>query len=277
MQLSDDVIEKYKEILRKDPRSRVFAPLADALRQKGLLLEAEKIALEGARQHPEFAGGLVVYARILKELGKIKGAVELLKAAVKLAPDNILAHLLLGELSLATKDRKLALSCFKMVLFYNPRHERALQVVKRLESITADEYDEDAFALAHLSAIPKAFSPSPAPSPSPPPQTQAGPTQRAVERVISLVDAFLVRNDITRARNLLNEARDEYGPHPEILRRLQLLQGKKSAQLAQPSPVPERTVPLLSREERARQLKLETLRALLRKIEKVRREPETSV
>ena len=49
---SDNDIHDYMRILKEDPRSRVFAPLADALVQKGKLKAAEQVCRMGLEVNP---------------------------------------------------------------------------------------------------------------------------------------------------------------------------------------------------------------------------------
>ncbi|WP_413557640.1 tetratricopeptide repeat protein [Bdellovibrio sp. HCB209] len=265
-------IEKYQNILAKDPTSQVFAPLAEAYREMGMMKEALQVVTAGVQRHPQFVGGLVTYAKILRDAGQISRAIEALKKATGLASENILAHQLLAESQLANKNPKEALKAFKMVLFLNPNSQSAQKAVQKLESLTADEYDEEVFAMAKLpqvnlenppieqtatgvktGAATEVFKPQPM------------PRNKAFERMLSLIDAFIVRNDLEKAHALLKDTRVEFGDHPEIERRMKTLQVRYNEP---DEPVPLK--PLLPREEMIRQRKIETLQMMLRKIEDYR-------
>lgn len=265
-------IEKYQNILAKDPTSQVFAPLAEAYREMGMMKEALQVVTAGVQRHPQFVGGLVTYAKILRDAGQISRAIEALKKATGLASENILAHQLLAELQLANKNPKEALKAFKMVLFLNPNSQSAQKAVQKLESLTADEYDDEVFSMAKLpqvnldappieqtatgvktGAATEVFKPQPM------------PRNKAFERMLSLIDAFIVRNDLEKAHALLKDTRVEFGDHPEIERRMKTLQVRYNE--------PDEAVPLkplLPREEMVRQRKIETLQMMLRKIEDYR-------
>ncbi|MDG0816092.1 tetratricopeptide repeat protein [Bdellovibrio svalbardensis] len=264
-------IEKYQTLLAKDPNSQVFAPLAEAYREMGMMKEALQVVTSGVQRHPQFVGGLVTYAKILRDAGKLPQALETLKKATNLAPENILAHQLTAEVQLGSKNPKEALKAFKMVLFLNPNSKTAQKAVQKLESLTADEYDEEVFAMAKLPNVnldaapperPQATSPAiPEPMYKPAPQ----PKNKAMERMLSLIDAFIVRNDLEKAHALLKDTRVEFGDHPEIERRMKTLQVRYNE--------PEEAMPLKplrSREELIHQKKLETLEMMLRRIEEYR-------
>ncbi|UYL07602.1 tetratricopeptide repeat protein [Bdellovibrio sp. SKB1291214] len=265
-------IEKYQHILAKDPTSQVFAPLAEAYREMGMLKEALQVVTAGVQRHPQFVGGLVTYAKILRDAGQIGRAIEALKKATGLASENILAHQLLAELQLTNKNPKEALKAFKMVLFLNPSSQSAQKAVQKLESLTADEYDEEVFAMAKLPQVNLETPPIEATVPG----TKTGaatevfkpqpvPRNKAFERMLSLIDAFIVRNDLEKAHALLKDTRVEFGDHAEIERRMKTLQVRYN-EPDEPTPLK----PLLPRDEMIRQRKIETLQMMLRKIEDYR-------
>lgn len=259
-------IEKYQLILAKDPNSQVFAPLAEAYREMGLLKEAYRTVTAGVQRHPQFVGGQVIFARVYREIGEFDKAIDALKKAVQLAPENILAHRMMAEIYLAQKNPKDALKAFKMVLFLNPQSESAKKAVTKLESITADEYDDEVFSMEKLPEV-KLQNESPLIPENKILQAQvaAPQPQKALERMLSLIDAFIVRNDLEKAQTLLRDTEMEYGKNPEITRRLQSLQirfgdGDEATPLK----------PLKSRDQLIQQKKLDTLNMLLRRIEHAR-------
>lgn len=263
-------IEKYQTILAKDPSSQVFAPLAEAYREMGMMKEAVQVVTAGVQRHPQFVGGLVTYAKILRDTGKIAQALHALQKATALAPENILAHQLMAEVQLANKNPKEALKSFKMVLFLNPQSKSAQKAVQKLESLTADEYDEEVFAMAKLPQVnldepPVIERPSAPAIPEPLYRQAPPPKNKAMERMLSLIDAFIVRNDLEKAHALLKDTRVEFGDHPEIERRMKTLQVRYN-EPEEPMPLK----PLRTREELVRERKLETLEMMLRKIEDYR-------
>lgn len=260
-------VEKFQLILEKDPNSQVFAALAEAYRGMGMLQEALKTVTAGVQRHPQFVSGLVTYAKILRDLGELPKAANILKNATSQAPENILAHHLLAEVQLALKNPKDALKSFKMVLFLNPNSKSAQKAVQKLESLTADEYDEEVFSMTklpdvHLDQIPtkeKKEEPSLIMKPQP-----ASPN-KVLERMLSLIDAFIVRNDLDKAHALIKDTRSEFGDHPEIERRLKTLQIRYN-DTEEATPLR----PLQPRDQVIRERKIDTLKMMLRRIEEYR-------
>lgn len=268
-------IEKYQNLLAKDPQSQAFAPLAEAYREMGMLPEALKTATAGVQRHPQFVSGLVTFARILRDVDQPEKALGALKKASQLAPENILAHQLMAEIYLNSKNPKDALKSFKMVLFLNPHSKSAQKAVQKLESLTADEYDEDVFAMAKLPDVQLNAATLPAKALSSEgtedatrivPITPVTPS-RALERMLSLIDAFIVRNDLEKAHALLKDTRIEFGESPEIQRRMQSLQVRYHDE-EDPTPLSR----LQPRERLIQEKKLEVLNMMLRKIEEYRAE-----
>lgn len=293
-------IERYQNVLQKDPTSQVFAPLAEAYREMGLLKEAEQVALTGVKRHPSFAAGLVVYARILKDLNRLEECLKYAQKAIDLSPENIVAHQLQAEASLLSKRPKEALKAFKMVLFLNPNSERARKAVAKLESLTADEYEDEVFEMSKIASLKEQFwtpggvhagsdgrsrgtgAAGPRATAAPPDAASGGGTARAsgksgsppraLERMLSLIDAFIVRHDLAKAKLLLSDTQAEFGDHPEIVQRTKLLHSRSGAMMAAPNDEESATPlkPLVSREKAIAQRKLEVLEMMLRRIDEYR-------
>jgi tetratricopeptide (TPR) repeat protein len=278
MKIDATTVEKYQKIIEKDPQSQVFAPLAEAYREMKMLEEAKRVVTAGVQRHPQFVAGLVTYARIMRDLGEFEKSLEALKKAIQLSPENLLAHQLLAETHLVQKNPKEALKAFKMLLFLNPHSKTAQKAVQKLESLTADEYDEEVFSMTKLPEVQleqwqsKAqelkdsqtnsqiklddLRPIPRETPS---------VSRAMERMLSLIDAFIVRNDLEKANALLKDTRVEFGEHPEISKRMKTLQVRYN-EPADPTPLK----PLAPRHQLIRERKIEVLNMMLRKIEEYR-------
>ena len=69
-------IERHMQILRKDPKSPVFAILSEAYRKGGLLDEAIATAVEGLKHNPNYISGRVALGRAYFDKGEMDKAVE---------------------------------------------------------------------------------------------------------------------------------------------------------------------------------------------------------
>ncbi len=271
------VIEKYRQLLKKDPSSLVFAPLSDAYRESGDLSLAERTVREGLRRHPEFASGHLVLAKILKDQKKLQEALTTVQKASQISAENISAHQLEGDLLLELKRPQEALRAYKMVLFLNPQSVKARKVVQKLESLTAIDYEDDVFAMTKLESIESLKSRAPAVessiSKSPPEVSAISGASRSLQRILSLLDAFIVRNELSRAHEILTQAKSEFGSQIELDQRERLLRSRTQTSLLtgnEQASAAEIIQPRMSREREVAHRKLEKLRMLLRKIEDIK-------
>jgi tetratricopeptide (TPR) repeat protein len=210
--MDSEFIRRYQSLYDQDPSSRIFAPLAEAYRKEANFEFALSIAERGVLEHPHFASGRVTLGRILIDLGRVEEALKHLEKAVETAPENILAHRLLAEAYLQLKDRKNSLKSFKMVLFLNPTDERAEKQIRRLESITAADYEEDTFQLQSLRETRLT--------------TTAEDERWEVDRAVSLCDAFIVRNNFDRALEVLESLSENIKKNSDIKKRLSALRNR---------------------------------------------------
>jgi tetratricopeptide (TPR) repeat protein len=240
------IIEDYRRLLQKDPNSKAFAPLAEALRENAEFQQAEIVAANGIRRHPEYVGGYVALGRILIEQSRHAEAGPILNKAVELDPQNLLALQLIGTLHLQTQQPKEALKAFKRILFLNPQSEKARNAVQKLESLSADEFEDDLFEYKNLK------------SQSPPVITRVSPQE--MERKLSLIDALIVRNDLDRAKEQLEELNTRAPNNKEIAKRFELLDETLPEEEAAPLK------PVMSREKVVIERKRRLLENLLRAI-----------
>ncbi len=132
-----DEIARYRELLRRDPRSRVFAPMAEACRKEGRPEEALALAREGITHHPAYAGGWLALARALLDLGRVREAAESLEHAVAAAPAGALAWRLLGEARARLRDRLGAFEALARALALDPLDDGARRAVLDIDSLIA--------------------------------------------------------------------------------------------------------------------------------------------
>lgn len=273
--IDPELVERYQKLYEEDPRSRIFAPLAESYRKMGLLQEGLEVAQKGVELHPEFPGGRVALGRLYADAERLEDAEKEFRKATALSPDNILAHQLLAEVLLKLKKSKEALKAYKMLLFLSPDNSRAQKAVQKLEALTADEYEDDLFAMKPLHEAVKAWdeyeldfeNDTPASEPEISAQKVQSDEKKTkfLDRVLSLADAYIVRNDMDRAIEALNEAERLLGPHPEVIKRLKLIHHRQLDTMAHPQNSSEIQSPV-SRERSLHEEKIEFLQDLLQKI-----------
>ncbi len=256
MSISPEFLTRYQSIYDKNPESKVFAPLAEAYRKMGLLDEALKICTKGILSHPEFAGGHLILSKIFIEKNQLEKAIESLLRTTDLSPENILAHKLLAETYMKLRQPKKALHSYKMILLLTPHDKTIAHSIQKLESLTADEYDDELFIIKE------------------PPSKKPKDTQKTVERFISLTDALIVRSDFEKALETIHKLESMIGSHPEIEKRKEFL---NSTDLS-PPPIEteEDIVPLKIDLAQKKKKKIERLQTMLRRIKERHMNPTDS-
>ena len=200
-------------LFTKKAFSYAAAQLADLYIQNRSLDRANQIVEETLIKQPKYSKIWVVAAKLEMERNSWSSAQEKLEKAVEIDPENVMAYRLLADCSLKEKDFGAALDAQKMILFMHPDDLSALASIKKLESITAEDYDEDLFE-AYSSKYAKEVADRTDLISIDSPEISDNEKQNSeqLERYLSLIDAFLVRNDIEKAQWTLQEALNELVP-----------------------------------------------------------------
>jgi tetratricopeptide (TPR) repeat protein len=127
------LLAKYFIMYKKNPRSRVFAPLAEAYRKLGMLEDAYKILKDGIRHHPTYTLGYVVLAHCYYDEGKFELTYNTLRPIIAQNADNISLQKIFAQACIHLGHLEEALDTFKYLLFMNPKDRFFAEQVKRLE------------------------------------------------------------------------------------------------------------------------------------------------
>lgn len=93
----DQKIEIFSARLAQDPYSRVFAPLADLLRQAGHLEDALELLDDGLGRHPDYLSAMVIKGRTLLDAGHVDQARVVLARVLEQDPENFVVLRLVTE------------------------------------------------------------------------------------------------------------------------------------------------------------------------------------
>jgi Flp pilus assembly protein TadD len=85
--MADDIRELSTQ-LAQDPQSLVFLRLGEALRRKGQLDAAVRVATNGLERHPHLADAHDLYARVLTDKHDYERAFDEWDMAVRIAPNH---------------------------------------------------------------------------------------------------------------------------------------------------------------------------------------------
>ncbi len=125
-------IERHMQILRKDPKSPVFAILSEAYRKGGLLDEAIATAIEGLKHNPNYISGRVALGRAYFDKGELDKAIEELKKVIKSTPDNIISHKLVADIYIKKSDISSAIQELKTILYLSPDDKESKRLIDTL-------------------------------------------------------------------------------------------------------------------------------------------------
>ena len=198
-------IEELQIILLRNPRSPVFAALAEAYRKMGLLEEALEVTTKGIKHNPDYVSGLVAHSKILYELKDYRQALKFLGKANLLRPENILALRLLGHCHLKMRQYKKSLGAFKKLLIIKPTDKAAIQFVKKwdfLDNLPLNSNSE-AIELEHYDSWVKELP--------------------STEQVTHLIDSFMNNGDWQSALEIANTALSHWPTSEDIKQRQKLL------------------------------------------------------
>ncbi|NNG15702.1 MAG: tetratricopeptide repeat protein [Gemmatimonadales bacterium] len=123
--------------LAADPASMVFLPLGEALRQRGQLEAAEKVAVSGLGRYPESADAHDLYARILGDGGQLEQAFDEWDIALRLDPEHVGAHKGIGFLYFVAGDLERALSHLETAARTLPEDAGAQAALARVKETLA--------------------------------------------------------------------------------------------------------------------------------------------
>ena len=126
-------IAKYEARLANEPRSRIFAQLADAYRKAGRLDEAIRTCRSGLRNHATYTSARMVLGRALMEKGQLQEAERELAVVLEQTPGNAVVYRLLGDLAAAQGKRGEARERYETVLQLTPLDREIQEALGRLK------------------------------------------------------------------------------------------------------------------------------------------------
>lgn len=140
LQLLSPLFLKYQADYEKNPRSRVFAPLAETYRKLGMTDKAMEILAQGIRFHPTYVMGYLGLAFCYYDLKQFNLAYNTLRPLVESNRDNIRLQKLFADVCLELNYKDEALDTYKYLLFINPRDREVALRVATLEKAIEEQF-----------------------------------------------------------------------------------------------------------------------------------------
>ena len=131
---TDAEIKDYYKLLQADPRSRIFAPLAEALAQRDMLDDAIKICEHGMKYHQDFSDGHITFARVLHLANQKDEALEHIRRALALDNRNTDAYLAAAEIFMEMNLIKAACEACLRIMEMEPQNQLANELLTRINN-----------------------------------------------------------------------------------------------------------------------------------------------
>jgi len=134
MEKDTSEIAKLTERIAKDPKSKLFVPLAEEHKKAGDIEMAILVLMEGLRSNPGYVTARSFLGRLLMDKGDLDGAQKELEEVIKAIPDNLLAQRKLGDLYVLQGRGGDALQRYKAALALNPGDKELPSLLADLEA-----------------------------------------------------------------------------------------------------------------------------------------------
>lgn len=131
----DQTLVKQLKEWEQNPKSLVFAALADRYRIQGLVRQALEILDEGLAVHPGFGSALVVKARCFFDQRRYADCLGLLHEVLRENPENVRAEKLRAEVYTRLGQRRAALGSLTRTLALVPGDKDTLKALKELQEL----------------------------------------------------------------------------------------------------------------------------------------------
>lgn len=127
-------IAKLTERIEKDPKSKLFVPLAEEYKKAGDMEMAIHVLTEGLKNNPGYVTAKAFLGRLLFEKGDLAAAKKEFDEVVRAIPDNLLAQRKLGDIFALQEENVTAISHYSIVLSLNPGDEEVTSLVDDLKA-----------------------------------------------------------------------------------------------------------------------------------------------
>ena len=126
-------IAKLTERISKDPKSKLFVPLAEEYKKAGDMEMSIHVLTEGLKTNPGYITARSFLGKLLFEKGDLPGAQKEFEEVAKAIPDNLMAQRKLGDIYILQNRPADALTHYKAVLSLNPKDQETASLVSDVE------------------------------------------------------------------------------------------------------------------------------------------------
>ena len=134
-------INQSLKSLNKNPKSLVFAPLANFFNEKKFYKKALFICLKGVHQNPSYAKGYTVLGSIYFNQSHYEKAIPIFEKALELEPKNMMALRYLSQLYVLSRNIPKLKEIYEILLLHNPRDPHIQKITQTLHSAHLKDYE----------------------------------------------------------------------------------------------------------------------------------------
>lgn len=142
---NSSLLSKYTLKYQKNPRSRVFAPLAETYRKLGMIEEAVEILQKGIKIHPSYVLGYIVLGHCYFDLQNYEMAYNSIRSFVPGNLENLSLQKLFAKTCMKLGYLDEALNTYKNLLLLNPKDMFVAEQVKLLEDDLLVREEQETF------------------------------------------------------------------------------------------------------------------------------------
>ncbi|MCK4594995.1 tetratricopeptide repeat protein [bacterium] len=136
-------IERYTQLLARDPDSLAFVPLADAYRKSGLFEEAFAVLKRGVGRRPEYLPAKIVLGKCYLDLGNYPKAEATFEEILEIDRDNLVALSSMANVRLHQRRYGEAATVYRSILELDPSNASAAQQLAKLEGKTLSRSSDE--------------------------------------------------------------------------------------------------------------------------------------
>lgn len=126
-------IERYTQLLARDPNSLAFVPLADAYRKSGLFEEAFAVLKRGVSRRPTYLPAKIVLGKCYLDLGNYMKAESTFEEVLDSDEDNLVALNSIAEVRRHERRFAEAAAIYRRIIMLNPADSHAADQLASLE------------------------------------------------------------------------------------------------------------------------------------------------
>ncbi len=136
-------IERYTQLLARDPDSLAFVPLADAYRKSGLFEEAFAVLKRGVGRRPEYLPAKIVLGKCYMDLSNYPKAEATFEEILEVDRDNLVALSSMANVRLHQRRYGEAATVYRRILELDSSNASAAQQLAKLEGKTLSQSSDE--------------------------------------------------------------------------------------------------------------------------------------